>query len=51
MISYPNYKYIFPVKALGMYAMRSGNQPLGGAAAVAAAETEAVGRQKAETET
>ena len=28
MISYPNYKFIFPIKALGMFAMRSGNQEL-----------------------
>ncbi|KAL9054094.1 MAG: hypothetical protein Q9162_004351 [Coniocarpon cinnabarinum] len=28
MISYPNYKFIFPVRALGMYAMRSGNVQL-----------------------
>jgi len=25
MISYPNYKFIFPIKALGMYAERTGN--------------------------
>jgi hypothetical protein len=25
MISYPNYKFIFPVKALGMYARRFGD--------------------------
>ena len=25
MISYPNYKYIFPIKALGMFAKRFGN--------------------------
>lgn len=24
MISYPNYKFIFPIKALGMYAKRYG---------------------------
>ena len=24
MISYPNYKFIFPIKALGMYERRSG---------------------------
>lgn len=28
MISYPNYKFIFPIKALGMFAMRNGNQAL-----------------------
>ncbi|MCJ1313005.1 Lanosterol synthase (Oxidosqualene--lanosterol cyclase) [Agyrium rufum] len=28
MISYPNYKYIFPIKALGMYAKKFGDQPL-----------------------
>jgi lanosterol synthase len=28
MISYPNYKFIFPIKALGMYAKRFGNTPL-----------------------
>ncbi|KAF2734304.1 terpene synthase [Polyplosphaeria fusca] len=28
MISYPNYKFIFPVKALGLYARRFGNEPL-----------------------
>lgn len=28
MISYPNYKFIFPIKALGMYAVRSGNKSL-----------------------
>jgi lanosterol synthase len=28
MISYPNYKFIFPVKALGMYAKRFGDEPL-----------------------
>ena len=28
MISYPNYKFIFPIKALGMYAKRFGNEPL-----------------------
>jgi len=26
MISYPNYKFIWPIKALGMYATLSGNQ-------------------------
>ncbi|KAH6108859.1 hypothetical protein HBI69_165200 [Parastagonospora nodorum] len=26
MISYPNYKFIFPIKALGMYAKRFGNE-------------------------
>lgn len=25
MISYPNYKFIFPIKALGMYARRFGD--------------------------
>jgi len=25
MISYPNYKYIFPIKALGMFAQRFGD--------------------------
>ncbi|KAF2113818.1 terpenoid cyclases/protein prenyltransferase alpha-alpha toroid [Lophiotrema nucula] len=28
MISYPNYKFIFPIMALGMYAKRFGNDPL-----------------------
>ena len=28
MISYPNYKFIFPVKALGMFAKRHGNLDL-----------------------
>lgn len=28
MISYPNYKFIFPMKALGMYAKRYGDAPL-----------------------
>jgi lanosterol synthase len=28
MISYPNYKFIFPIKALGMYAKRFGDEPL-----------------------
>ncbi|KAJ4337433.1 Lanosterol synthase erg7A [Ascochyta clinopodiicola] len=28
MISYSNYKFIFPIKALGMYAKRFGNEPL-----------------------
>ncbi|KAH8731824.1 lanosterol synthase [Phaeosphaeriaceae sp. PMI808] len=28
MISYPNYKFIFPVKALGMYARRFGDEEL-----------------------
>lgn len=28
MISYPNYKYIFPIKALGMFAKRFGNLEL-----------------------
>ena len=26
MISYPNYKFIFPIKALGMFAKRFGNE-------------------------
>jgi hypothetical protein len=26
MISYPNYKFIFPIKALGMYAKRFGDE-------------------------
>ncbi|KAF2192004.1 lanosterol synthase [Zopfia rhizophila CBS 207.26] len=28
MISYPNYKFIFPIKALGMFAKRFGNEAL-----------------------
>lgn len=28
MISYPNYKFIFPIKALGMFAKRFGNPEL-----------------------
>lgn len=28
MISYPNYKFIFPIKALGMYARRFGDTPV-----------------------
>jgi lanosterol synthase len=28
MISYPNYKFIFPIKALGMYAERFGDDTL-----------------------
>ena len=28
MISYPNYKYIFPIKALGMFAKKYGNPEL-----------------------
>jgi lanosterol synthase len=28
MISYPNYKFIFPIKAMGMYAKRYGDDPL-----------------------
>jgi len=28
MISYPNYKFIFPIKALGMFAKRHGNLDL-----------------------
>lgn len=30
MISYPNYKYIFPIKALGMFAHRFGDKELNG---------------------
>lgn len=30
MISYPNYKFIFPIKALGMYARRFGNPEMNG---------------------
>lgn len=30
MISYPNYKFIFPIKALGMYARRFGDVELDG---------------------
>ncbi|KAK3704652.1 hypothetical protein LTR37_013751 [Vermiconidia calcicola] len=30
MISYPNYKFIFPIKALGMYARRFGDTQLNG---------------------
>jgi lanosterol synthase len=26
MISYPNYKFIFPIKALGMFAKRHGDE-------------------------
>jgi lanosterol synthase len=26
MISYPNYKFIFPIKALGMYMKRYGDE-------------------------
>ena len=29
MISYPNYKYIFPMMALGMFAKKYGNPVLG----------------------
>lgn len=28
MISYPNYKFIFPIKALGMYMQRYGNEAI-----------------------
>jgi len=28
MISYPNYKFIFPIKALGMFAKKFGNVEL-----------------------
>lgn len=28
MISYPNYKFTFTMKALGMFAVRTGNEPL-----------------------
>lgn len=28
MISYPNYKFIFTIMALGMYMQRFGNEPL-----------------------
>jgi len=28
MISYPNYKFIFPIKALGMFAKRFGDVEL-----------------------
>lgn len=28
MISYPNYKFIFPIKALGMYSRRFGDAAL-----------------------
>ena len=28
MISYPNYKFIFPMKALGMYAQKYGDEEL-----------------------
>jgi len=30
MISYPNYKFIFPIKALGMYAKRYGDVEIHG---------------------
>lgn len=30
MISYPNYKFVFPIKALGMYARRYGDGVIGG---------------------
>lgn len=29
MISYPNYKYYFPIKALGLYAKKYGNPEMG----------------------
>jgi len=29
MISYPNYKFIFPIKALGMFAKRYGDVEIG----------------------
>ncbi len=32
MISYPNYKFIFPIKALGMYARRFGDEGMNGTA-------------------
>jgi len=32
MISYPNYKFIFPIKALGMYAKRFGDAATNGSA-------------------
>jgi lanosterol synthase len=28
MISYPNYKFVFPMKALGMFAKKYGDIPL-----------------------
>lgn len=28
MISYPNYKFVFPIKALGMYAAKYGDEEL-----------------------
>jgi lanosterol synthase len=28
MISYPNYKFIFPIKALGMFARRFGDSKM-----------------------
>ena len=28
MISYPNYKFTFTMKALGMYAQRYGDEPI-----------------------
>lgn len=28
MISYPNYKFVFPIKALGMYATKYGDEDL-----------------------
>jgi lanosterol synthase len=28
MISYPNYKFIFPIKALGMYSKRFGDEKI-----------------------
>lgn len=30
MISYPNYKFVFPIKALGMYARRFGDVEMNG---------------------
>jgi squalene cyclase len=32
MISYPNYKFIFPIKALGMYHKRIGQEMMNGTA-------------------
>jgi len=28
MISYPNYKFYWPIRALGLYAKKFGNEPL-----------------------
>lgn len=28
MISYPNYKFIFPIRALGLYAKEFGNEAI-----------------------